>query len=121
MISVYRTNKSEIMKNLILLSLILLPAVMQAQKVYKVEYDSQADLKIYIVKYESQCDLKVFLVEYESQAKEDGLWYFVKYDSQADKKVYFVEYESQADLKIFMVEYESQAGWRNQEKQHLLF
>ena len=45
----------------------------------------------------------------------------VKYDSHSDKKVYFVRYESQADLKIFMVEYKSQAGWRNTEKQHLLF
>jgi hypothetical protein len=45
----------------------------------------------------------------------------VEYESQADLKVYFVEYESQADLKIFKVKYESQAGWRNKEKQHLLF
>ena len=63
---------------------------------------------------------KVFKVEYESQADEDGLWYFVKYDSQADKKIYFVDYESQADLKIFKVKYESQAGWNKTEKQHLL-
>ena len=92
-----------------------------AQKVFVVEYDSQADLKVYVVKYESQCDLKVFKVEYESQADEDGLWYFVEYESQADLKIYFVEYESQADLKIFKVEYESQAGWQNKAKQHLLF
>ena len=92
-----------------------------AQKIFKVKYESQADLKEFIVKYESQCDLKVYMVDYESQADEDGLWFVVKYESQADKKIYFVDYESQADLKIFIVKYESQAGWRNFEKQHLLF
>jgi len=61
-------------------------------------------------------------VKYESQAgKNDGKWYFVKYESQADKKIYFVDYESQADLKIYFVDYESQAGWRNKEKQYLLY
>ena len=91
-----------------------------AQKVYKVKYESQADIKVYVVKYESQCDLKVYHVKYESQAKKDGLWYSVKYESQADKKVYYVDYESQADLKIYYVDYESQAGWKNSSKAHLL-
>ncbi len=91
-----------------------------AQKVYKVDYESQADLKIYVVNYESQCDLKVYYVDYESLADEPGLWYPVKYESQADKTIYFVDYESQADLKIYYVDYESQAGWRNKKKQHLL-
>jgi hypothetical protein len=40
----------------------------KAQKVFKVNYESQADLKVYIVKYESQCDLMVYWVNYESQA-----------------------------------------------------
>jgi hypothetical protein len=92
----------------------------QAQKVYKVDYASQADLKVFIVDYESQCDLKVYYVEYASQADRDGLWYAVEYESQADKKIYFTEYESQADLKIYLVEYSSQAGWRNKKKMHLL-
>lgn len=103
-----------------LLVLFLMPSLTSAQKVHKVEYESQADIKVYVVKYESQCDLKVYEVEYESQADEDGLWYFVKYASQADKKIFFVEYESQADLKVYFVEYESQAGWRNREKIPLL-
>ena len=87
--------------------LLVIPFSLQAGKVFKVKYESQADIKVFVVEYESQCDLKVFFVEYESQAREDGL-------------VYFVEYESQADLKIFIVKYESQAGWRNPEKQHIL-
>ena len=92
----------------------------QSQKVYKVPYESQADLKVYIVPYESQADLLVYFVKYESQANRDGLFFSVKYESQADYKLYFVEYESQADLKIYIVDYESQAGWRNKQKQHLL-
>jgi len=43
-----------------------------AQKVYTVKYESQADVKVFIVKYESQCDLKVYHVKYESQAKQNG-------------------------------------------------
>jgi len=78
-----------------------------AQKVFKVKYESQADIKVYVVKYESQCDLKVYHVKYESQARKDGLWYSVNYESQADKKVYYVDYESQA-------------GWKNNSKSHLL-
>ena len=91
-----------------------------AQKVFKVKYESQADVKVFIVKYESQCDLKVYHVDYESQAKKDGKWFNVKYESQADKKIYYVDYESQADLKIFYVDYESQAGWKNSSKSHLM-
>ncbi|MFM7079856.1 MAG: DUF6150 family protein, partial [Bacteroidota bacterium] len=64
----------------------------------------------------------VYKVKYESQAgKNDGKWFFVKYESQADTKLYFVNYESQADLKIFFVDYESQAGWRSNQKKHLLY
>ena len=91
-----------------------------AQKVYKVDYASQADIKVFVVEYESQCDLKVYKVDYQSQANKDGLWYFVDYASQADKKIFFIDYASQADLKIYFVDYQSQAGWRNKSKLHLL-
>ena len=30
------------------------------QKIYSVDYSSQADIKVYVVDYESQCDLKVY-------------------------------------------------------------
>ncbi len=105
----------------VLILVLSVTARLEAQKVYRVPYESQADLKVYVVQYESQCDLKVFFVPYESQADEDGLWYWVKYESQADVKVYFVPYESQADLKIYYVRYKSQAGWRKQNLRHLFF
>ncbi len=91
-----------------------------AQKIYKVKYEYQADLKVFIVDYEYQCDLKVYFVDYEYQANKDGLWFTVEYEYQTDKKLYFVDYEYQADLKIYIVDYEYQAGWRNNKKQHLL-
>ena len=98
------------MKNLFLLvfAILFFASANYAQKIYKVKYESQADIKVYVVNYESQADLKVYKVDYESQANKDGLWYFLKYESQADLKIYFVDYESQA-------------GWVNKSKQHLLY
>ena len=111
------------MKKLFFLSTILLfLGTTNAQKVYSVKYQSQADVKVYVVKYESQADLKVYKVDYESQAgNNDGKWFFVNYESQAKKKLFFVDYESQADLKIFFVDYQSQAGWKNSSKKQLLY
>jgi hypothetical protein len=93
-----------------------------AQKVFSVNYESQANVKVFVVKYESQADLKVFKVKYESQAGDNnGKWFFTNYESQAKKKIFFVNYESQADVKIFFVDYESQAGWRNNSKKHFFY
>ena len=64
-----------------------------SQKVYSVEYASQADVKVFVADYESRADLCVYKVDYSSQAgKNDGNWYFVEYVSQADKKIYFTDY-----------------------------
>lgn len=82
------------MKFLFCLSfLILCPFLTNAQKVFSVNFVSQADVKVYVVKYESQADLKVFKLKYASQA----------------------------DLKIFFVDYESKAGWRNYAKKSLMY
>jgi hypothetical protein len=112
------------MKSHVIITVMILLAAsvlnVQAQKVFKVQYESQADLKVYIVQYESQADLNVYFVKYESQASRDGLWFTEDYESQAEFKLFFVNYESQADLKIYIVDYESQAGWKTKSKQHLL-
>jgi hypothetical protein len=50
----------------------------KAQKVFSVDYSSQANIKVFVVKYESQCDLKVYKVKYESQADNNGKWYFTE-------------------------------------------
>lgn len=58
-----------------------------AQKVFSVDYQSQADVKVFVVKYESQADLNVYKVDYQSQAEgNEGKWFFVKYRSQAGWK-----------------------------------
>jgi len=116
----HRMEKINLKKFMLVLLFITTVTMLSAQKIFKVYYESQADIKVYIVDYESQADLCVYYVDYESQADKPGLWYKVDYESQADKKVYFVEYESQADLKIYIVKYESQAGWKNNSKRHLL-
>ncbi len=120
-----RLKKYELFKMkkiLIIITLLLVLGSAQAQKVYSVKYESQADVKIFVVKYESQADLKVYKVKYESQAGDnDGKWFFVDYENKAKNKVFFVDYESKADLKIFFVEYESKAGWNNNSKKHLMY
>ena len=59
-----------------LLTFLCFPFVLMGQKIYSVDYSSQADIKVFVVKYESECDLKVYKVDYSSQAKgNDGLWY----------------------------------------------
>jgi hypothetical protein len=64
----------------------------------------------------------VYKAKYKSEAKgNEGLWHFVEYQSQADKKIYFVKYKSQADLLICFTPYKSKAGWRNKQKQQLMF
>ena len=39
-----------------------------AQKIFSVDYASQADVKVFVTKYSSQADLLVFKVDYPSQA-----------------------------------------------------
>lgn len=52
------------MKTILQIFLILISSNLFAQKVFKVQYESQADIKVYSVQYESQADLKVFMVKY---------------------------------------------------------
>ena len=80
-----------------------------AQKVYSVDYKSDADLVVYKVSYKSDA------------SGNSGLWFFVDYKSDADKKVFFVDYKSDADLKIFFADYKSDAGWKNSSKKHLMY
>ena len=84
---------------LILILVISCTAITKAQKVFSVEYASQADIKVFVADYESRADLSVYKVDYSSQAgKNDGNWFFVDYASQADVKIFFVDYASRADV-----------------------
>ena len=53
---------------LCLLCLFSLSTAANAQKVFAVEYQNQADVKVFVVKYENQADVKIFFVRYENQA-----------------------------------------------------
>lgn len=109
-------------KNSLLVFILLCAHSSFAQKVFSVDYASQADVKVFVVDYESQADLLVFKVDYESRVgKNNGTWFFTRYASQADKKIFFTEYASQADVLIHFVKYESQAGWRKKEKVALFY
>jgi hypothetical protein len=69
------------MKYFLLILLLGLPSLRaSAQKVFAVDYASQANIKVFAVDYESQADLKVFKVPYESQAKGNaGRWFWVSF------------------------------------------
>jgi hypothetical protein len=56
----------KIVINIIFISLFL-SSYCHAQKVYSVEYESQADVKVFVVDYENQADLKVYRVKYSNQ------------------------------------------------------
>ena len=111
------------MKKMLFLTLcLMISSIIKAQKIFSVDYASQADIKIYVADYESMSDLSVFKVDYESRAgKNDGNWFFVEYVSKADKKIFFVEHSSQADIIIFFVDYSSRAGWNKKEKIHFFY
>ena len=75
-------------KYLLLIFIFSFSSHLSAQKVFSVDYSSQADIKVFVVDYSSQADLLVHKKDYSSQATgNDGNWFFVDYTSQADKKI----------------------------------
>ncbi|MDC3105373.1 DUF6150 family protein, partial [bacterium] len=47
-----------------------------SQKVYAIDYSSQADVKVYVTKYAYQADLLVYKVDFASLAKDNnGKWF----------------------------------------------
>ena len=97
------------MKSFKFILILFYSTLLFSQKIYEVDYKSQADVMVHVVDFKSQADLLVYNVDYKSQAKyNNGLWFKV-------------DYKSQADLKIFFVDYKSQAGWQSKEKKHLLY
>jgi len=61
---------------------------------------------------------KVFVENVASRA--DVKVYIETVASRADKKVFYVNVASRADLKIFFTDVKSRAGWRNNNKKHLM-
>jgi hypothetical protein len=60
-----------------------------SQRVFAVNYPSQADIKVWVAPYEHQADLKVYKVPYQHQAVDNtGKWFFTAYAHQAQKKIF---------------------------------
>lgn len=106
---------------LIILFIFLIGRNINAQKIFRVDNQFEADIKVYVVDFEFQADLKVYKVKYENEAGENnGKWFFARYCYQPVFKVYFVENITQSELKIFFVDFENHAGWRDSTKMYLL-
>ena len=113
-------------KGIALFILFLVAALMSsgvfAQKDYSCQYKSDADVKVYVSQYKSDADLVVYETKYKSEATDNsGIWYFCEYKSDADKKIYFCDYKSDADIVIYFSKYKSDAGWKKNEKKHLMY
>lgn len=126
-ISIFALVKTSLMKKLIsLFVLFIATAVIStgvfAQKVYSCQYKSDADVKVYVCQYKSDADLVVYETKYKSEASDNsGIWYFCEYKSDADVKIYFCQYKSDADIVIYFSKYKSDAGWKKNEKKHLMY
>ena len=113
------------MKNF-LFTLLLLMSVFcaSAQKMYSVAHRYQADIKVFVTDTEYRADLVVFKTDKEYRVKSNenkGIWYFTDSQFRADKKIFFVDHEYQADLVVFFTDKEYRAGWKKNEKKHLLY
>lgn len=81
-----------------------------AQKVYSVDNRYQADVKVTVVDLEYREDIVVYKTKqmYKVKANENkGIWFFC-------------DYKYQADLKVFFTDKEYRAGWKHNEKKHLM-
>ena len=52
----------------LLVSFVVAMQSVNAQKVFSVNYQNQADIKVFVVDYTNQADLKIFFVNYSNQA-----------------------------------------------------
>ena len=79
-------------------------------------------ITVFVSQYKSDADLVVYETKYKSEATDNsGVWYFCKYKSDADRKIYFCDYKSDADIVIYFSKYKSDAGWKKNEKKHLMY
>ncbi len=106
---------------LLIVAAVISPGIF-AQKVYSCQYKSDADVKVFVSQYKSDADLVVYETKWKSEATDNsGIWYFCKYKSDADRKIYFCDYKSDADIVIYFSKYKSDAGWKKNEKKHLMY
>ena len=84
-----------------------------AQKVYKTSFKSEADKIIYVTEFKSEADMIVFDTKFKSEAKPySGIWFWTTFKSEADWKVYFTKFKSEATLKVYFTKFKSEAGMK---------
>ncbi len=89
----------------------------KAQKIYRTNYASDADIKVYVSKHSDNADLRVYKTVSKVHSKGNrGRWFFVNYKISADKKIYFTNYKNEADLVICYTGELNDAGWQNSSK-----
>ena len=93
----------------IALLFILFTLSTNAQKIFSVSSQFDADVKVYVT--DSQFDA----------GNNDGKWFFVDSQFDAKKKIFFVDSQFDADLKIYFVGSQFDAGWRESSKKYLLY
>ena len=71
-----------------------------AQKVYRTSYKSDADKIIFVTDYKSEADMIAYETKYKSEAKPySGIWFWTTFKSEADSKVYLTKFKSEAGMK----------------------
>ena len=84
-----------------------------AQKVYKTSFKSEADKIIFVTEFKSEADMIVFDTKFKSEAKPySGIWFWTTFKSEADWKVYFTKFKSEATLKVYFTKFKSEAGMK---------
>jgi len=89
---------TNIIKILLVIIGLLINNIAFNQKVHRVNYASQADIKVFVVNYTSQADLIVYKAKYTSQINKKGIWFFTPNIFQADYKIFFVDYASRLSI-----------------------
>ena len=89
---------------------------LSAQRIYKLNSATGAQVKIYVTTNESEADLKVFETLQAEDVVKDGIWFQPSTESEADIKLYITSDATQADMKIIYVNTAEEAGWITREK-----
>ena len=92
-----------------------------AQSVYRVKFESEANVKVLLVPDSLSADLVVYQVSSAGLAgTNNGVWYIAGFPDAVTKNIFFVSNVSDADIKVFYTSNQSAAGWINTSKQSLL-
>lgn len=98
--------------------LVLLSGTLSAQKIYKTDDASAANVKVMVTDQEADADLKVYEVEKAEDVVKDGLWFEMPSAEEAMITVFMTDDTNLAQMKIFYVANPQDAGWITKDKRH---